>query len=66
MHIHKAITKMIEDRISIKVTQRLRRKPKPTDYSKFFTKNRYKIQSLEAKLIKDIDDLIKEYMNEIS
>lgn len=56
---------MIEDRLTIKTTQRLKRHISSVDIKKFFTKKRYDLMKVEEKFIKDIDEVIKEFLEEI-
>ena len=54
--------KLIEDRLVIKATQRLRRHIKPKEIGLFFSKNNYKIDSIEREFIKAIDKTINEFL----
>lgn len=54
--------KMVEDRIIIKATQRLRRHIQPRELSQFLVNNKYQIDKLETEFIKGIDKLILEFL----
>ena len=54
--------KLLEDRLIIKTTQRLRRHIQPREISQFFVNNKYKIDKLETEFIKSLDKLINEFL----
>ena len=54
--------KLVEDRLVIKATQRLRRHIQPRELARFFSLNNYQIDKLETEFIKSLDKLINEFL----
>lgn len=53
---------MLEDRLSIKSTQRLKRHITAIELSKFFMQNRGKIENIHKTYLKELDKLINDYL----
>lgn len=56
------IRKMLEDRLAIKSTQKLKRHIQPREIAQFFTNNKYKLDTIETKFIKDLDKLLNDFL----
>lgn len=54
--------KLIEDRLSIKATQRLRRYITPREVSQIFISKNYAIENIEKEFIKQLDKVINEFL----
>ena len=63
--INPELRNLLEDRIVIKATQRLRRHLTYTELISFFTKRRGKIESTHHQYIKDLDAIINDYLEEL-
>lgn len=63
--IRSSTRKRLEDRISIKATQRIRRKITNKEQAMFFVRNRGNIEKLEAKFDRDMDKIINEYLESL-
>ena len=59
------LRQMLEDRIAIKATRKLRRYITPSEVSKFFMSNRGNIENTHQTYIKDLDKLINDYLESI-
>lgn len=56
------LRKIIEDRLVIKTTQKLRRHIQPREITQFFINNKYKIEKVETEFLKAMDKLINEFL----
>lgn len=63
--IRPEVRKLLEDRIAIKATQKLRRYITPPEISKFFMRNRGNIENTYTDYIKALDKLINEYLEDL-
>ena len=63
--MNSSIVKLLEDRLYIKATQQLRRHLTPKEFREFFIKNKYKLESTQRQLIKDLDKLINEFLESL-
>lgn len=56
------LRKIIEDRLVIKTTQKLRRHIQPREITQFFINNKYKIEKADTEFLKTMDKLINEFL----
>ena len=56
------LRKIIEDRLVIKTTQKLRRHIQPREITQFYINNKYKIEKVETEFLKAMDKLINEFL----
>lgn len=59
------LRKLIEDRLSIKATQKLKRYISIPELSQFFMRNRGKVENAHKDYIKSLDKIINEYLEGI-
>ena len=59
------LRKLLEDRITIKATQKLKRHISIPELSKFFMHNRGKVENAHTDYLKALDVIINEYLEAI-